>query len=539
MVKTGLVEAIDSLVPLDEHFATFQVWGILETDIQEKEQKESQKQTNPSTGWKGQSQKSSQMKKLQLEGLKLPNLKLYYKRYQRGWFCESTHKKVDQVFHEIVPQLAERAKDDLIENNLKPSIATTIIEDRDTFRSEVDRVLHEIVPQLAEKATDDLIENNLKPSIAATILTNLMPKHQRSSKNFSRITYKAIHDDHQEDDAPPEGEKRVKRHKASKSSKSARETVIDDDEVILKDETHELITELQNVDKHVPTIFDRARMEATLNDMLSNQFKNAEEYAYHLEQATSFMENQMVWESEQVDIRRLVPRPLVFCGPQWSPNKPPRIATNQPHDLDFMEQIIVMRENDKPDSFSEADFKYLNKNDIEDLYYLCRNKKFNYQPWRKPPLLGELDCDILRALEREITKRLRHRKQMRKWESFVNGRPILSIRRSKHLRQPIQGLVRKAKHQAKELGQRSAARAMGTSHNDQNQQRRHPILLNLWHGSCNSSRDRDALTKHEASQAKEGEKLSPKWEGPYEVVEALEKGAYKIRNKGRDKLPRT
>ncbi|GJY29204.1 hypothetical protein Tco_0404971 [Tanacetum coccineum] len=30
MVKTGLVEAIDSLVPLDEHLATFRVWGILE-----------------------------------------------------------------------------------------------------------------------------------------------------------------------------------------------------------------------------------------------------------------------------------------------------------------------------------------------------------------------------------------------------------------------------------------------------------------------------------------------------------------------------
>ncbi|GKA09686.1 hypothetical protein Tco_0689119 [Tanacetum coccineum] len=31
----------------------------METDIQEKEQKESQKQTNPSTEWKGQSQKSA------------------------------------------------------------------------------------------------------------------------------------------------------------------------------------------------------------------------------------------------------------------------------------------------------------------------------------------------------------------------------------------------------------------------------------------------------------------------------------------------
>ncbi|GKC00207.1 hypothetical protein Tco_0986343, partial [Tanacetum coccineum] len=54
-------------------------------------------------------------------------------------------------------------------------------------------------------------------------------------------------------------------------------------------------------------------------------------------------------------------------------------TTDQPHGLDFMEQILVMRENDKSDSFSEADFKYLNKNDIEDLYYLCRNKNVNYR----------------------------------------------------------------------------------------------------------------------------------------------------------------
>ncbi|GJZ79398.1 hypothetical protein Tco_0644235 [Tanacetum coccineum] len=38
----------------------------------------------------------------------------------------------------------------------------------------------------------------------------------------------------------------------------------------------------------------KMRMEAKLNDMLSNQFKNAEEYAYHLEQATNFMENQIL-----------------------------------------------------------------------------------------------------------------------------------------------------------------------------------------------------------------------------------------------------
>ncbi|GKD82661.1 hypothetical protein Tco_1349500, partial [Tanacetum coccineum] len=113
---------------------------------------------------------------------------------------------------------------------------------------------------------------------------------------------KCNHDDHQGDDAPPKGEKSLKRKKTSKSSKSARgssskqpgketnafasehqqqqqdwdawvdDPVIDEDDVIPTDETPELIKEFQNVDKRVPTIFDRERIEATLKDMMSNQF---------------------------------------------------------------------------------------------------------------------------------------------------------------------------------------------------------------------------------------------------------------------------
>ncbi|GJZ75122.1 reverse transcriptase domain-containing protein [Tanacetum coccineum] len=41
---------------------------------------------------------------------------------------------------------------------------------------------------------------------------------------------------------------------------------------------------------------------------------------------------------------------------------------------------------------------------------------------------------------------------------------------------------------------------------------------------------------NDASHAKESENLGPKWEGPYEVVEALGKGAYKLSNKSRDVL---
>ncbi|GKA16330.1 hypothetical protein Tco_0696077 [Tanacetum coccineum] len=56
-----------------------------------------------------------------------------------------------------------------------------------------------------------------------------------------------------------------------------------------------------------------------------------------------------------------------------------RIVTDQPHGLDFMEEILVMRANDKPNSFSEADFKYLSKNNIEDLYYLYQSKEIDNQ----------------------------------------------------------------------------------------------------------------------------------------------------------------
>ncbi|GJY36706.1 hypothetical protein Tco_0422084 [Tanacetum coccineum] len=55
-------QILDGPLILSEVIDWFE-YGSLETDSQEKEQKESQKQTNPSTGWKGQSQKSSQMKK--------------------------------------------------------------------------------------------------------------------------------------------------------------------------------------------------------------------------------------------------------------------------------------------------------------------------------------------------------------------------------------------------------------------------------------------------------------------------------------------
>ncbi|GKC10270.1 reverse transcriptase domain-containing protein [Tanacetum coccineum] len=44
---------------------------------------------------------------------------------------------------------------------------------------------------------------------------------------------------------------------------------------------------------------------------------------------------------------------------------------------------------------------------------------------------------------------------------------------------------------------------------------------------------------NEASRVEDTGKLGPKWKGPYEVTEALEKGAYKLRDRDGNQLPRT
>ncbi|GJV19082.1 hypothetical protein Tco_1368102 [Tanacetum coccineum] len=69
------------------------------------------------------------------------------------------------------------------------------------------------------------------------------------------------------------------------------------------------------------------------------------------------------------------------------------------------------------------------------------------------------------------------------------------------------------------------------------------LLLNLdmleekrENAAIHEAKSKVRMENNEARHTKEGGKLSPKWEGPYEVVEALTKGAYKIRNKDRDIL---
>ncbi|GJZ84590.1 hypothetical protein Tco_0649929 [Tanacetum coccineum] len=82
---------------------------------------------------------------------------------------------------------------------------------------------------------------------------------------------------------------------------------VDADEVISKEASLILLNELNSFsDKRVPTTVDHKKMEATLKDMLSNQFRNAEEYAYHVEKSKNYMENQMSGNNRNTEEKKYV-----------------------------------------------------------------------------------------------------------------------------------------------------------------------------------------------------------------------------------------
>ncbi|GKD14491.1 hypothetical protein Tco_1198898 [Tanacetum coccineum] len=176
--------------------------------------------------------------------------------------------------------------------------------------------LREQVPQLTVSTTNDLMKETLP-----RLVTDVVYKEKESSKAVNTVlnvhptisTSTATTSDLQQQlylKMKSDLQSQVSA-RGSSSKQPAKETntstseqpqqqdldawvdilVIDEDEVISEEETPELIDEFQNIDKRVPTIYDHERMEATIRDMLSNQFRDAEEYAYHMEQAQKFMEN--------------------------------------------------------------------------------------------------------------------------------------------------------------------------------------------------------------------------------------------------------
>nr|GFC19400.1 hypothetical protein [Tanacetum cinerariifolium] len=74
-------------------------------------------------------------------------------------------QQVNQVLHLGVSQLAKQATEELIENNLNPCIAVTIIEDHDSFRSEVPDLVSYKFNAQASKIIEGLFKNYVQRNV--------------------------------------------------------------------------------------------------------------------------------------------------------------------------------------------------------------------------------------------------------------------------------------------------------------------------------------------------------------------------------------
>nr|GEU48969.1 putative reverse transcriptase domain-containing protein [Tanacetum cinerariifolium] len=270
-----------------------------------------------------------------------------------------THKKVDRVFYKIVPQIVERATDDLIENNLKPS------QIEELFKQYVQNNVIQVHPNTTTSTDTNSsvdLQNQLylkmKRSLQDRVNDIALWETFRSSKSArGSLSNRSV-----KDSTTYVSKKQQQQQEGWDAW--VEETIIDEDKVIPEDETLELIKEFQNEKKYILSLhkihverFLEADLEENINHRVHKEFKNFNEDARLSIKHWKDSWHKRVYNQNQ---RRVRDNPEDYFS-NHEITKVVRITTDQPYGLDFMEQIIERRENDKPDSFSEADFKYLKK----------------------------------------------------------------------------------------------------------------------------------------------------------------------------------
>nr|GEV59811.1 hypothetical protein [Tanacetum cinerariifolium] len=133
------------------------------------------------------------------------------------------HGKVDKVLHEIIPWIVEKATDDLIEELFKNYVSKNVIEVHPTTSTSTSTKSSANIPQQLYLN----MKSNLQDQAANPALWDVLNcKFEKSSTSNTSCKDDAFrphnHDDHQEDDAPTEAEKRRKIYKTSKSLKSSK-----------------------------------------------------------------------------------------------------------------------------------------------------------------------------------------------------------------------------------------------------------------------------------------------------------------------------
>ncbi|GJU94628.1 hypothetical protein Tco_1319384 [Tanacetum coccineum] len=373
--------------------------------------------------------------------------------------------------------------------------------------------LKKVVPPMVDKTTNDIVKKNLPKVVAKAIRLErqkvdsfLRDYMNNNILHFEKhvplvescrvtVVRTRDHGDH-DDDARPEGESSAKRQKTSEHGTYTRDDQgIDDDEVPSEEVSPELLAksymesqivweskeeETLKIPKKLTPVFQSCvrnpkipLMSLVNQDLFYLKNANSETRKYvpslHKIHAFSFLENDLE-ELNTRWVKKTIKRQLKMRDDSEKVYSEKKIVDvikvkfDQGYGQEYIEEIMVKIADGEYLEFTVSYYKYLYKNDIEDMYLMCINGKIkdyretgllkslilfirNYVIWERvydyqlgleiyqqkvnfttPTLtfadLSKEDAEYMMFYEEYIQERLRHRDQMRCWESYVNGRPL-------------------------------------------------------------------------------------------------------------------
>ncbi|GKC54559.1 hypothetical protein Tco_1077304 [Tanacetum coccineum] len=274
------------------------------------------------------------------------------------------------------------------------------------------------------------------------------------------------------DDAHPEGENSAKRQKTSEhvtyvfGESSSGQANENDDELPTEKVSQELVNEMSQT-------VDEAKLRKVINEMLRQRCTLGDEHQYHIDQMQNFLKNDIVWESrKEILVSPHPQKPTLVkgsSGPEkivMSLHKFPAVIfpdddieerTSRWLGVESYQQKVnltaptitflgiekykvffivsepvygIIYKNRKKEKrvmrhqeihkFCDATLKRV----LEGLKSYNNDVKHGYVT----PSLSNEDVEYLQLFEEEIEERLKHHDQMRRWEMYVNGRPLGSRR---------------------------------------------------------------------------------------------------------------
>ncbi|GJW20590.1 hypothetical protein Tco_0031212 [Tanacetum coccineum] len=318
----------------------------------------------------------------------------------------------------------------IVDKHIKEQVQKKV-PDQAQISSQIENAIANVVPSqvdasvrnqqyqlyLAMKADPQLQQKDIAIWLALQMkFERLFVPHTTCRTSIIRIRDQ----DDPHDDANLEGENSAKQYKTSKyQAYVSREPSSGQ---VNKEEPGPSTSVSQDVMEEVSLTIDETKLNKMADEMLRQICTLGDEHQYHIDQMKNFLKSDIVWK--------------------------------------FITTIVARRANDRMVSIIEPDYKNLNKNDIEDIYLLIMNgKKVNltaptisfpgiekhkmfsiiyepvhgiiYKNSKEEKKYGYVqreltndEVEYLKLFEEEIEVRLKYRNQMRRWEMYVNRRPL-------------------------------------------------------------------------------------------------------------------